>query len=105
MFQYKLAEAFSKPRGELLASMSAKEYSYWKAYYSIYPFPERRADMRAASILQGVFAGPQKKRFTFEDCILSFLPKAPMSDDQIKNVLMAVFKGRIKIVKKNEPKT
>lgn len=40
----------------MLDTMSAVEYTEWQAYFSIEPFPENRADRRAASIAQAVLA-------------------------------------------------
>lgn len=36
--------------------MSAEEYGYWQAYFSVEPFPEQQADLRNAVLLQAIMA-------------------------------------------------
>jgi hypothetical protein len=39
-------------KDEMLARMSMSEYVHWQAIYNVEPFPEERADIRAAEQLR-----------------------------------------------------
>lgn len=72
---------------ELLQRISSKELTEWMAFYSIEPFGEVRADMRAALIAHTVAAGAGAKKIKLEDFMLKFEPQEQMSNEQIKGVL------------------
>lgn len=42
------------PVGQLLASVSSRELTEWQAYYSLEPFGEERADLRAGIVASTV---------------------------------------------------
>jgi hypothetical protein len=39
---------------EEVMQLPASEINFWRAYYTIYPFPQERADARAAMIAQTI---------------------------------------------------
>ena len=45
----------------MLSEMTMSEYVHWQAIYSVEPFPEIRADRRAAEIIQAFIAPHVKK--------------------------------------------
>ena len=45
----------------MLAGMSMSEYVHWQAIYEVEPFPEERADRRAAEIIQALMLGRVKQ--------------------------------------------
>ena len=45
----------------MLSEMTMSEYIHWQAIYSVEPFPEERADRRAAEIIQAVIMPYAKK--------------------------------------------
>lgn len=47
--------------------MSHAEYVHWQAIYSVEPFPEERADRRAAEIIQALLFGRVKQLPTIAD--------------------------------------
>lgn len=57
----------------MLAGLSAREYAYWQAIYSVEPFPEERADRRAAQQMVNMRrALGDKGNFTVADFIPDF---------------------------------
>jgi len=60
------------------------------AFYSMEPFGEVRADMRAALIAAHVAAGAGAKDIKFDDFMLNFEPKEQMTQEQIKAVLRSL---------------
>ncbi len=69
---------------KMLGEMTPDEYSHWRAYYRIYPMPQRRADMHAGSILNGVTMGPLKNPPGIEDCTLDFEPPREVTRQEKK---------------------
>jgi hypothetical protein len=51
----------------MLAGMTASEYVHWQAIYETEPFPEERADRRAAEIIQASLLGRVKELPTIAD--------------------------------------
>ena len=45
----------------MLSEMTMSEYVHWQAIYSVEPFPDVRADRRAAEVVQAVIAPHVKK--------------------------------------------
>ena len=57
----------------MLAGLSASEYAHWQAIYSVEPFPEERADRRAAQQMVNLRrAMGDKSNFTVADFIPDF---------------------------------
>jgi hypothetical protein len=57
---------------EMLATMSMSEYVHWVAIYETEPFPEERADLRAASIIQALILGRVKDIPKISDIMIDF---------------------------------
>lgn len=53
LFYYQLAETLGKSLQEIMA-LPSTELVGWKEYYQIFPFPQERADARAAVIAQTI---------------------------------------------------
>ena len=65
--------------------LPASEIEFWRTYYSVFPFPEERADARAAMIAQTI--SNMKGRFLKDNQLLSlddFLPKYSLTDEQME---------------------
>lgn len=80
---------------DLLNRISSLELSEWQAFYTIDPFGEERADMRAAMMAANVAnAWKDKKQRTFKlkDFMLNFDPPEPQSTDQMKAILKGMCK-------------
>lgn len=76
-----------RTREELLATITAKELIEWHILSSIEPFGEKRADLRAGSIVQAIISQwitKGKKKPTLNECTLNFGPKKPMHWKTIK---------------------
>lgn len=56
----------------MLAGMTHAEYVNWQAIYSVEPFPEERADLRTAEIIQALTLGRVKKVPTIEEIMIDF---------------------------------
>ena len=57
----------------MLAGMDASEYIYWQAIYATEPFPEERADRRAAQQMVNIRrAMGDKSNFTVADFVPDF---------------------------------
>jgi len=72
---------------ELLMRIDSRELSEWMAFYSIEPFGELRADMRAAMVAFHIAAGAGAKDIKIEDFLLKFDPPKQQSLEEIKAVL------------------
>lgn len=60
------------------------------AFYRIYPLPQLRADLRAASIVQASLNPHRKKGSSpikLKDCVLDYEPKQPMTGDAVMRYL------------------
>lgn len=69
----------------LLARLSSRQISEWMAYYTLDPFGEERADLRAAMIcalLANINRDPEKKRepYTAEEFMPRFERGHPQGD-------------------------
>lgn len=53
----------------MLDEMSMSEYVRWQAIYKVEPFPEERADRRAAEIIQALMLGRVKEIPTLADLL------------------------------------
>jgi len=76
-----------------LERTTSKELSEWQAYYSIEPFGEERADLRNAmlcTLVANAMRGKNSKAMTIKDFMPDFEPKKPMTDNQIKTILMGL---------------
>jgi hypothetical protein len=76
---------------QLLSQIDSYELTEWFAYYSIEPFGEERADLRAATMACTVAnaaggRGKNKPPFTVKDFLLDFEPKEPQTMEELKNI-------------------
>ena len=60
-FEFRLALALSRTVGELRASITSDELTYWIAFNQLEPLPEARADWRSAIIAHTVAASQGSK--------------------------------------------
>lgn len=80
--------------------MSYSELADWMIYYSIEPFPEERADLRAgiiASTLANVHRSKNGKVFKPEDFIPEYIEKKKESPESLvnkMNTLKTLFGGK-----------
>ena len=76
MFVFKLCLALGMTVETLMSSMSARELDMWKAYYTIEPFGDYRADVRQG-LATATLINSQSKRANLkaEDFVLDFKPK------------------------------
>ncbi|KKN11907.1 hypothetical protein LCGC14_1021880 [marine sediment metagenome] len=82
---------------KLLTTITARELTEWRAYDSIQPFGDERADLRAASIRQAVIAVHAKKKSDqpkLADCMLKFEAKKKQTALQIEQILKGFVKAK-----------
>ncbi|MBL0320700.1 MAG: hypothetical protein IPP74_15605 [Alphaproteobacteria bacterium] len=60
----------------MLAGMDASEYVYWQAIYATEPFPEERADLRTAEVIQALMLGRVKQLPNIADLIHDYWGEA-----------------------------
>lgn len=60
----------------MLAGLSASEYAHWQAIYSTEPFPEERADLRTAEVIQALMLGRVKQLPNIADLIHDYWGEA-----------------------------
>lgn len=85
--------------------MSAKELLLWRADYSIKPWGDERADLRAGSIVQSNLQPWSKQPVKLSDCVLRFKQKAAQTMEEMKNILMALtLRMGGKVVKRGDDK-
>ena len=85
--------------GELLHTMSSKELVEWQAYYSIEPFGEERADLRAgiiASTIANVNRPKGKKAYDAED----FMPKFDKYTKKNKRITPFILSTKLEKLKR-----
>jgi hypothetical protein len=88
----------------MLEGMSAVEYNNWVARYSVEPFPEDRADMRNAQLMQAVIAASGSKKIpTIEELLPDWWqeltanqPQTPAQIQARMKLLAAMMKGKKK---------
>ena len=85
------------PVAEMLNTVSANEMLEWRAYYSIFPFTDDRADINASMIQATNVNMNSKKRYSYTD----FMPKY---GETAEANLMAKFVKLGKILSKVENK-
>lgn len=92
----------------MLEQMSAAEYADWQAYYSMEPFSEVRADMRAANqMIVSLKAAGVKDRLKLTDFMPDFwgdYAKAKATPEQIQQdfgIVKAIQQAR-RMAKKKE---
>jgi hypothetical protein len=64
----------------MLASITARQFQEWRAYADIEPFDERRADYRAAQVVQAVrntFRTKGKPGVKLDECLLEIQSREP----------------------------
>lgn len=92
--------ALGKTREEMLAGMSSAEYSGWLAFNSLEPIGERRADLRAGSIVSAIFksnwASKSKKPPTVAECTFQFEPPQQQPVSAMKRILDNITKRKRK---------
>jgi hypothetical protein len=85
---------------EMLANMSMSEYVHWQAIYETEPFPEERADLRAAEQLRMTFiAAGVKKLPKISDLMPNWWGEnepAKQTPEQIKANMQAIKAARKK---------
>jgi hypothetical protein len=88
----------------MLAGMPHSEYVQWKAIYEIEPFPEERADLRTAGIIQALTLGRVKKVPAIKEIMLDFdwwgEHQTPQQTREQIRANMAI----VKAAKKKKPK-
>ncbi len=88
----KLALEFGMTERELLGRLDSVEYGKWRAYFSIFPFKEERADIRAAMIASESAndsyqaRGGKNRPFKIQKWIIDYLKK-PQTLEQMKNLI------------------
>ena len=71
----------------MLCNMSMAEYINWQAIYATEPFPEERADLRSAEVIQALMLGRVKQLPTIADLIHDYWGEAKsreQSPEQMK---------------------
>lgn len=96
MMRHRVAGHLGWSLAQLERDMTAAEFMEWCAYYTIEPWGEERADLRAAIVAATVAngnRGKKQKPYKVEDFMPKFGPDAgrkKMSDAQIENVFVAI---------------
>lgn len=80
----------------MLRGMSARQFHEWRAYDDLEPFDEERADIRAGSIVQAIFAtAPGRRRgsppIKLMDCVVRFgsgAAESPKSVEQAREEIV-----------------
>lgn len=60
----------------MLTGLSASEYAHWQAIYSVEPFPEERADLRTAEVIQALMLGRVKQLPNISDLVHDYWGEA-----------------------------
>lgn len=93
----------------MLGNMSHAEYVEWQAIYSVEPFPEERADLRTAAIIQALMLGRVKKIPTIKELMKDFdwwgEQQTPQQTPEQIRANMAIVKAATKKPKKKKHAT
>ena len=76
----------------MLEQMTAAEYAGWAAYFEIEPFPETRADIRAAQVVQAIMFTTTGQRFPLDRIVLDWWGNASQaqSPEAIKRTMRTI---------------
>lgn len=92
-----MALAMGRTREELLATITARELIEWQVFDSIEPIGDRRADLRAGSIVQAVISPhikKGKKTPTLQECSLDFEPKKKQTGSEMEQLLKSLVRAK-----------
>jgi len=79
--------------------MSANEYNTWIAEYTIEPWGEERADLRAGTIVKSNIIPHTEKDIKLKDCMLSFEPIKKQTPKEMFSMLKehtTAMRGKVK---------
>ncbi len=87
----KLALALGMTEQEMLGRMNSREYARWLAFFRIFPFPEERADWRAAmlaTVQANTMRDNKTRPYKIKDFLLDFISDVKkQTPEQMKNIV------------------
>ena len=89
----------------MLLEIDPQELRMWRAYYSMVPMKEVRADLRSGSETRATLVGAVKHPPAMDKCVLDFEvkpPKKPMQWKRIKSAF-AAFTSHLPVIKMKRP--
>lgn len=90
----------------MLEQMSASEYMEWVAYFDTEPFPETRADIRNAQIVQAILYTGTRQKKHLKDLMMDWWgdlsrPQTPAQIKRNMQTIASMMPGKFKFIKGN----
>lgn len=81
--------------GEMLRTISSAELELWQTFYTKYPFPEERADLRTA-LTCCVVANSQGANSTVKDFMLDYTPQRQQTIEELQAMCKGLGENAVK---------